>query len=154
MPPRGMVVNVQIMSIMQLKAPKKTLSILFSLSLAFMFNATAGQSYHFEGYYAPTPLVSPLQDNLVYTPVGTGLITSKAGFRIHPVTGKHSFHSGVDLKAKLNDRVYNLLPGVVTRVGYRGNLGVAVEVYHPYPNVKTINGHLNAYSVLPGMLSY
>jgi hypothetical protein len=27
---------------------------------------------------------------------------------------------------------------------------VAVEVYHPYPNIRTICGHLNAYSVLPG----
>ncbi len=145
-----MVVNVQMKSIMKQLSPVKTLSVFSMLAFAFVFNASPGQSYHFEGYYAPTPLVSPLQDNLVYTPVGTGLVTSKAGFRVHPVTGKHSFHSGVDLKAKLNDRVYNLLPGVVTRVGYRGNLGVAVEVYHPYPNVKTINGHLNAYSVLPG----
>jgi murein DD-endopeptidase MepM/ murein hydrolase activator NlpD len=102
-------------------------------------------TYNFKGYYAPTVLISPLREDIV------GRITSGAGFRRHPVTGKHSFHSGVDLSAKLNDKVYNLLDGVVTRVGWRGNLGVAVEVYHPYPNIKTINGHLNAYSVLPGM---
>jgi len=108
-------------------------------------------TYNFKGYFAPAVLVSALRDDIVYSPVGVGRITSGAGFRRHPVTGKHSFHSGVDLSAKLNDKVYNLLDGVVTRVGYRGNLGVAVEVYHPYPNVKTINGHLNAYSVLPGM---
>ncbi|SRR5579883_517596 len=113
--------------------------------------SVAAWSYYFKGYFAPTILVSPLRDDLVYSPVGVGRITSNAGFRRHPVTGKHSFHSGVDLSAKLNDRVYNLLDGVVTRVGYRGNLGVSVEVYHPYPNVKTIMGHLNAYSVLPGM---
>ncbi|CAM5998884.1 unnamed protein product [Sphagnum balticum] len=86
----------------------------------------------------------------MYTPVGSGLITSKAGFRVHPVTGKYAFHSGVDLAAKLNDRVYELLDGVVTRVGWRGALGVAVEVYHPYPNVRSITGHLNAYAVMPG----
>ncbi len=106
----------------------------------------------FKGYFAPAVLVSPLRDDIAYTPVGRGRITSNAGFRTHPVTGRRgSFHSGVDLGAKLNDKVYNLLDGVVTRVGYRGALGVAVEVYHPYPNVKTICGHLNAYSVLPGM---
>jgi murein DD-endopeptidase MepM/ murein hydrolase activator NlpD len=70
---------------------------------------------------------------------------------VHPVTGKYDFHSGVDLGANLNDRVYNLLDGIVTRVGQRGALGVAVEIYHPYPNIKTIYGHLNAYAVLPGM---
>lgn len=92
-----------------------------------------------------------MQDNITYTPVGMGIVTSKAGFRVHPVTGRGDFHNGVDLSAKLNDRVYCLLDGIVTRVGYRGNLGVAVEVYHPYPNVKTIVGHLNAYAVMPGM---
>jgi hypothetical protein len=108
-------------------------------------------AYYFQGYYCPQVLVSPMRDDQIYTPVGLGIVTSKAGFRIHPVTGKGDFHSGVDLAAHLNDRVYNLLDGVVTRVGWRGALGVAVEVYHPYPNIRTICGHLNAYSVLPGM---
>lgn len=110
----------------------------------------AAHAYYFQGYYCPTVLISPMRDDVIYTPVGLGVITSKAGFRIHPVTGRGDFHSGVDLAANLNDRVYNLLDGVVTRVGYRGALGVAVEVYHPYPNVRTICGHLNAYGVVPG----
>lgn len=91
-----------------------------------------------------------MRDDIPYTPVGLGVVTSKAGFRIHPITGKGDFHSGVDLAANLNDKVYCLLDGVVTRVGWRGALGVAVEIYHPYPNIRTICGHLNAYSVLPG----
>jgi hypothetical protein len=107
-------------------------------------------AYYFKGYYCPTVLVSPMRDDVVYTPAGLGVVTSKAGFRIHPVTGKGDFHSGVDLGANLNDKVYALLDGVVTKVGWRGNLGVAVEIYHPYPNVRTICGHLNAYSVMPG----
>lgn len=133
----------------------RRLGVALGLGLAFLLVDGAflqpGLVYDFKGYFAPTVLVSPLREDIVYSPVGVGRITSGAGFRRHPVTGKHSFHSGVDLSAKLNDKVYNLLDGVVTRVGWRGNLGVAVEVYHPYPNVKTINGHLNAYSVLPGM---
>jgi len=93
-----------------------------------------------------------MRDDVAYTPVGLGIVTSKAGFRIHPITGRGDFHSGVDLAANLNDRVYNLLDGVVLRVGWRGALGVAVEIYHPYPNVRTIYGHLNAFSVAPGQL--
>lgn len=116
-----------------------------------LFTAAAAKAYYFEGYYIPCYLISPMSDDMVYTPVGLGLVTSRAGFRKHPVTGKGDFHNGVDLGANLNDKVYNLLDGVVTRVGYRGNLGVAVEVYHPYPNIRTICGHLNAYSVQPGM---
>lgn len=92
-----------------------------------------------------------MRDDQIYTPVGLGVVTSRAGFRRHPVTGRGDFHNGVDLAAKLNDKVYNLLDGVVTKVGYRGAMGVAVEVYHPYPNIRTICGHLNAYTVQPGM---
>lgn len=137
----------------------KTKRLLRAAALASLLLLSTGaipaqakqQGAKFKGYFAPCHLVSPLRDDLVYTPVGMGRITSNAGYRVHPVTHKHSFHSGVDLAAKLNDRVYNLLDGIVTRVGWRGNLGCAVEVYHPYPNVKTICGHLNAYSVMPGM---
>jgi murein DD-endopeptidase MepM/ murein hydrolase activator NlpD len=106
--------------------------------------------YYFEGYYTPCFLISPMKDDQIYTPVGMGVVTSKAGFRIHPVTGKGDFHNGVDLGAKLNDKVFNLLDGMVTKVGYRGNMGVAVEVYNPYPNIRVICGHLNAYAVKPG----
>ncbi|MBX9570162.1 MAG: M23 family metallopeptidase [Candidatus Obscuribacterales bacterium] len=131
----------------------KTKLISLGLLLAAVQSAVAlpSSAYHFEGYYVPCFLISPMKDEQVYTPVGLGLVTSKAGFRKHPVTGKGDFHNGVDLAANLNDKVYNLLDGMVTRVGYRGNLGVAVEVYHPYPNIRTICGHLNAYSVQPGM---
>jgi murein DD-endopeptidase MepM/ murein hydrolase activator NlpD len=120
---------------------------------AFLSGAstTPASAYNFQGYYCPQAFVSPMRDDAVYTPVGMGVVTSKAGFRVHPVTGKADFHNGVDLGAKLNDRVFCLLDGIVTRVGWRGAMGVAVEVYHPYPNIKTIIGHLNAYAVQPGM---
>lgn len=123
-----------------------------SLAVAWaLLTCSAASATNFKGYYAPAVLVSPMKDSITYTPVGMGIVTSKAGFRVHPVTGRGDFHSGVDLGANLNDRVYCLLDGVVTRVGWRGNLGCAVEVYHPYPNVRTIVGHLNAYAVTPGM---
>jgi murein DD-endopeptidase MepM/ murein hydrolase activator NlpD len=132
---------------------KKLAIFVFSTVVVSLLTAQPAHSYRwkgFQGYFIPVVLVSPMQDDIPYTPVGKGLVSSNAGFRRHPVTGKHSFHSGVDLKANLNDKVYCLLDGIVTRVGWRGNLGVAVEVYHPYPNILTICGHLNAYSVRPG----
>lgn len=129
---------------------KKFFSIAAALTI-FGSGIAPAFAYYFEGYYIPCFLISPMRDDQVYTPVGMGVVTSRAGFRSHPVTGKGDFHNGVDLAAKLNDKVYSLLDGIVTRVGYRGNLGVAVEVYHPYPNIRTICGHLNAYSVQPGM---
>ncbi len=116
-----------------------------------VLSVQAAGAYYFEGYFVPVYLVSPMKDDQVYTPAGMGVVTSKAGFRVHPVTGRGDFHNGVDLAAHLNDKVYNLLDGIVVKVGWRGNLGVAVEVYHPYPNIRTIVGHLNAYTVKPGM---
>ncbi len=124
--------------------------LIFTL-VAIVALAAPAAAYYFEGYYVPTVLVSPMRDDVLYTPAGMGVVTSKAGFRIHPVTGRGDFHNGVDLGAHLNDKVYNLIPGMVTRVGWRGNLGVAVEVFCPYPNVRVICGHMNAYSVQPGM---
>jgi murein DD-endopeptidase MepM/ murein hydrolase activator NlpD len=134
----------------------KSLALVALLAAAGTFAAPAGlmwpaSAYYFEGYYCPVMLISPMRDDQVYTPAGLGVVTSKAGFRIHPVTGHGDFHNGVDLGANLNDKVYELLDGIVVRVGYRGNMGVAVEVYHPYPNIRTIVGHLNAYTVKPGM---
>jgi len=125
--------------------------LLVVLSFIAAFCAQAASAYYFQGYYVPQVLISPMRDDVVYTPVGAGIVTSKAGFRIHPVTGHGDFHNGVDLAANLNDKVYCLLDGIVTRVGWRGAMGVAVEIYHPYPNVRTISGHLNGYSVQPGM---
>jgi murein DD-endopeptidase MepM/ murein hydrolase activator NlpD len=124
----------------------KSLAVVWAL-----LGCSAASANNFKGYFTPAVLISPMKDNITYTPVGMGIVTSKAGFRVHPVTGRGDFHSGVDLGANLNDRVYCLLDGIVTKVGWRGNLGCAVEVYHPYPNVRTIVGHLNAYSVTPGM---
>jgi murein DD-endopeptidase MepM/ murein hydrolase activator NlpD len=129
------------------RAGKFTLTAL----IAAIILAAPSLAYYFQGYYVPTVLVSPMRDDILYTPVGMGVVTSKAGFRVHPVTGRGDFHNGVDLAANLNDKVYCLLPGMVTRVGWRGNMGVAVEVYCPYPNVRVICGHLNGYSVQPGM---
>ena len=131
-------------------SPKRILASLLLMAVCYAMSLPA-IAYYFEGYYVPCFLISPMKDDQVYTPVGLGMVTSKAGFRTHPVTGKGDFHNGVDLAAKLNDKVFNLLDGIVTKVGYRGNMGVAVEIYHPYPNIRTICGHLNAYSVQPGM---
>lgn len=56
--------------------------------LAAALEAPPVCAYYFHGYYVPVVLVSPMRDDMVYTPAGQGVITSRAGFRVHPVTGK------------------------------------------------------------------
>jgi len=148
------------LSISNRRHPKRRLSaflptLLALLSLPALSVSCLAGSYtspHGPEPFYPRFLVSPMRDDIPYSPVGMGLVTSKAGFRIHPVTGRGDFHSGVDLGARLNQEVYNLLDGQVIRVGWRGALGYHVEVLHPYPypGIRTICGHLNAFCVRPG----
>jgi murein DD-endopeptidase MepM/ murein hydrolase activator NlpD len=86
----------------------------------------------------------------VAAPLSSTKITSRFGYRIHPVTNKYSFHNGVDFKAKLNQDVKAVMPGVVVKAGWRGNLGKAVEIYHPDKKLRTIYGHLNKIEVRKG----
>ncbi len=124
---------------------------LFLLAMVSLLPHPHASATSFKGYYAPEVLVSPMRDDMTYTPVGLGDIKKQAGSYVDPRSGKKGFNEGVDLKAKLNDKFYCLLDGVVTRVGWRSNqLGVSVEIYHPYPSIRTIYSNLNAYSVMPG----
>lgn len=64
-----------------------------------------------------------------------GAITSKYGMRIHPVTGRHSFHSGIDIRGKRGTSVLCPTDGVVVDTGWQGALGRMVKV-------KTATGHI------------
>jgi murein DD-endopeptidase MepM/ murein hydrolase activator NlpD len=67
-------------------------------------------------------------------------LTSPYGYRTHPVTGRYSFHAGIDLRAR-SDTVYAILPGTVERIGYDPFLGLYIKLAHP--NFTTIYGHLS-----------
>lgn len=54
------------------------------------------------------------------------ILTSGYGYRIHPVTGKYAFHSGIDLKANY-DTVYTITSGKA-HVGYNALLGIYLTV--------------------------
>lgn len=83
-------------------------------------------------------------------PLDTVRITSKFGLRKHPVLKRRSFHNGVDLAAKLNDKVKTISDGIVVYSGARGALGNAVFVSHPKLKVTSIYGHLNKVAVRKG----
>lgn len=77
-------------------------------------------------------------------------ITSKFGPRKHPVLNKAAFHGGVDMRARLNDKVKSISDGIVTFSGPRGALGNAVFISHPKLKATSIYGHLNRVSVSKG----
>ncbi|NOZ13767.1 MAG: peptidoglycan DD-metalloendopeptidase family protein [Acidobacteria bacterium] len=57
-------------------------------------------------------------------------VTSAFGWRRHPVTGKRSFHYGVDLRARVGTPVFAVAKGRVVRSGYRKPDGKFIELRH------------------------
>ena len=74
-------------------------------------------------------------------------LTSGFGYRIHPVTGKYAFHSGIDLRAR-GDTVFAVLPGHVSVVNYDPLLGIYIRLDHG--ELESCYGHLSDVLVLPG----
>ncbi|MBS1503554.1 MAG: M23 family metallopeptidase [Bacteroidetes bacterium] len=73
-------------------------------------------------------------------------VTSGFGFRMHPVTGRYTFHAGVDLRAHA-DTVYAVTSGSVA-AGYNPFLGNYVRVVSG--DLQIIYGHLSQLFVLTG----
>ncbi|WP_166333024.1 M23 family metallopeptidase [Sphingobacterium chungjuense] len=74
-------------------------------------------------------------------------VTSPFGYRVHPISGKASLHSGVDFAAR-SDPVFNVLDGRIKATGKQNTLGKYVRVLHG--DVETIYGHLSRILVSPG----
>ncbi|CUS89619.1 Peptidase family M23 [Candidatus Kryptonium thompsonii] len=61
-----------------------------------------------------------------------GSLTSKFGYRKHPILGIWAMHEGVDLVVDVGTPVYATGDGVVSYVGYRGRYGLLVEIDHGF----------------------
>jgi murein DD-endopeptidase MepM/ murein hydrolase activator NlpD len=57
-----------------------------------------------------------------------GSISSPFGMRRHPVTRKHSFHNGIDIRARQGTGISCPADGVVVSAGYAGLYGRLVKV--------------------------
>lgn len=78
--------------------------------------------------------------NMGTLPLDDIIVTDEYGKRIHPVTGKKSFHSGIDLRAK-GKYVYAVQQGIITDVGYDRFLGEYVKL--KCGTFEFIYGHLD-----------
>ena len=56
-------------------------------------------------------------------------VTSPYGYRRDPITGKQSWHNGLDLRAK-NEPAYAMMDGIVEKVGYGNRSGNYVTLRH------------------------
>ncbi len=78
-------------------------------------------------------------------------VTSTFGWRRHPVTGKRSFHHGVDFRARVGTPVFAVAKGRVVRAGHRKLDGKFVELKH-LDGTRTYYLHLSRILVGKGQL--
>ncbi len=80
-----------------------------------------------------------------------GVKTSGFGYRIHPLTGKRSFHYGVDIGANLGTAIGSFADGTVELVGYNSVYGNYLFIRHA-DGIITFYGHCNSVSAVEGQL--
>lgn len=57
-------------------------------------------------------------------------ITSRYGWRKHPVSGKSDFHTGIDLAAAQGEKVYCAAKGIVVKTAFNPSYGNYIVVMH------------------------
>jgi len=78
-------------------------------------------------------------------------ISSKFGWRMHPILHKREFHTGLDLRAPINTKVYAPADGIVDFASYhkKSGYGRLLIIDHNF-GFKTLYGHLNKFAVKQG----
>ena len=89
----------------------------------------------------------------ILNPIANQRITSKFGYRIHPITGEIKKHEGIDIDGLRNQQVYAAADGEITEVGYQHFLGNYVKIKH-FLGYETIYGHLEEFIVEPNTHVY
>lgn len=74
-------------------------------------------------------------------PLPEGIVSSRYGYRVHPISGIWSFHHGIDLAADFGTPVITAAPGVVRAIDRDPWLGLTVSIDHG-------NGFSTAYAHL------
>lgn len=78
-----------------------------------------------------------------------GKITSGFGYRIHPITGNRSFHTGIDLAAPEGTPIAAAYGGTVAETGYSSGRGNYILLSHG-DNLQTLYCHLSEIGVREG----
>jgi len=78
-----------------------------------------------------------------------GTVTSRYGYRIHPIFGVRRFHSGIDIAAPYGTPVKAADGGQIVQAGYFGGYGYSIMVYHG-GGFATWYAHLSSINVSVG----
>jgi murein DD-endopeptidase MepM/ murein hydrolase activator NlpD len=77
-------------------------------------------------------------------PLNQMVVTSKFGYRVHPVTKERSFHNGVDLRARMGDPVFAAISGRVSFSTHKTG-GKQLVIQHP-GGLRVGYAHLSKYA--------
>ncbi|MGN0487479.1 MAG: M23 family metallopeptidase [Acutalibacteraceae bacterium] len=75
--------------------------------------------------FAPVKLTAP-----ILPPIKNGRFTSGFGYRINPITGKFSFHTGLDIAAESGTNIRAVLNGTVLKTGEDERAGKYILLSH------------------------
>lgn len=89
------------------------------------------------------------QTNIAFAVPLHGEITSEFGPRVHPITGKDSFHTGIDIGVPEGTRVNAAAGGIVTEAGNSDVYGNFVKIKHD-DNYVTFYAHCSEITVETG----
>jgi murein DD-endopeptidase MepM/ murein hydrolase activator NlpD len=89
---------------------------------------------------------------LIYPLADVAPVTSRFGWRIHPIDGDRKFHSGLDLSAPTGTSVLASAAARVQSAGRQGGYGLAVVLVHWDGATETLYGHLSETLVQAGQM--
>jgi murein DD-endopeptidase MepM/ murein hydrolase activator NlpD len=93
--------------------------------------------------------VAKTGEYVIEWPVASHRITSRYGWRIHPLWGYRSFHTGIDIGADYGSPITAAADGVITDVAYMGAYGLVVVIDHGH-SIGTVYAHMSRTSVKAG----
>lgn len=78
-----------------------------------------------------------------------GNVTSPYGYRVHPITGRWTLHTGIDFGARSGTHIHACRGGTVVRASWYGGYGNAIIVDHG-GGMQTLYAHQSAFAVGAG----
>lgn len=130
---------------MLLSAPNFILSCLLALTIQYSWNGV------FDSTSCTSSKSNLTSDGLSLNwqqPV-EGVISSRFGWRFHPIYRTKRWHSGIDIAAPIGATVVSIGDGYVARSKYAGGYGEMVEIAHP-GGLRTRYAHLSKIAIKAG----
>lgn len=92
------------------------------------------------------------KDRIVYPLPTPAPVTSKYGWRVHPIKGDRRFHAGVDLGAPQGTPVLATQTGKIKVADNMGGYGLAIVLEHDNGTKDALYAHLSQMFVRPGQV--